>query len=154
MLVADDNKTVRHTNSAVAKKGVRHGAGVRVIFADHRAAASLISVLVWNRQNEVLQLNHNQSLDQIAVDGISHPCVTGFDLQTAAPLRVEHVDLILKIQDAVLRRRTQSLYLRSVRLAEFDRKSECRQVWPSSASTTSLVSPFCNVIVQINGSCA
>ena len=110
------------------EESVRYRAGIFIIFTHGGSSPALVPVAVWNSQDEAFQLDHNQCLNEIAVHGVSHPGPTSLDLQTAVPLRVEGIDLVLKIGSAVLTEEHGALNFGPRCLAKLDGETEVGEI--------------------------
>lgn len=64
----------------MSEQGVSHGNCVSVVIARHASPSGLVAVGVGDGEDQVIEVDHHESLDQITIDCISHPSAAGLDI--------------------------------------------------------------------------
>ncbi len=112
----------------MAVDGLGHLLGVLVVSAGRWPAPRLGLVNVAHGQAQVLHPDHNCSLNEVSVHGVSHPASPGLYLKTALPLRMVGIDLVPEGWCAILPEEDGALQLVHLLLAGLDLEPDFPQI--------------------------
>lgn len=101
----------------------------------------------------MVQVHHDQGLDQITIDSIAQPCPSGLDFHAALPARMKGIDLVLQRGHAIFTEKDRRLILSAMVLPCSTSKPSASRSCRRRTSTVSLVSPFSRPIVAMDVSC-